>query len=201
MYRYIRGQLEEIEASSIVVEAAGVGYNLIVSNQTLNTIPQIGQEVKIYTYLAVREDAMVLYGFCNKDELNVFKCLIGVNGVGPKVAIGILSAMTTNEIRFAIAAKDNKAISKAPGIGPKTAQRIILELQDKLKLEDALENNLDNNTASKNNVQMGQIKEDAILALNALGFSSTEALNAVSKVVITEGMESDDVLKAALKYM
>ncbi len=198
MYRYIKGQLTEIDAGSIVVEAAGVGYSLIVSAQTLNLVPQIGQEVKVYTYLAVREDAMILYGFLNKDELNVFRCLIGVNGVGPKVAIGVLSSLTTNEIRFAIAAKDNKAISKAPGIGPKTAQRIILELQDKLKLEDAINSNLKEGVSNVN-IQTNRIKEDVILALNSLGFSSSESLNAVSKVTITDEMDSDDVLKAALK--
>lgn len=203
MYKYVKGTLTESDIDSIVVEASGVGYNLFVTAQTLNKLPDYGSEIKVYTYLVVREDAMILYGFLSKDELAVFKNLISVNGVGPKGAIGILSVLSTNELRFAVAAGDSKAISKAPGVGAKTAQRIILELKDKLKLEDALENNesVDNSTSEGNPSQMNRAKEEAIMALTALGFSSTESLKAVSGINITPEMESDDILKAALKHI
>ena len=142
----------------------------------------------------------MLYGFLTKDDLALFKQLITVSGIGPKGAIGILSALSADDLRFAILAGDSKAISKAPGIGAKTAQRVILELKDKMSLEDAFEKKLENekiHVATANN----QVKNDAVMALTALGYSSSESLKAVSKVEITEDMDVEAVLKLALKNM
>ena len=200
MYSYIRGVLAEVETDHIVLDVNGIGYNLYVPANCYDYLPGIGEECKIHTYLHVREDAMILYGFLAKDDLELFKQLITVSGIGPKGAIGILSALSADDLRFAILAGDSKAISKAPGLGAKTAQRVILELKDKMSLEDAFEKKLDNAKmpqVSSNN----QVKNDAVLALNALGYSSSESLKAVSKVEITPDMDVEDVLKQALKQM
>ena len=144
---------------------------------------------------------MQLYGFLTKDDLEVFKLLIGVNGIGPKGGLGVLSALSPDELRFAVMSSDVKAICQAPGIGKKTAEKLILELRDKLRLEDALEH-----LASENEVQgaaayQGEVQSDAVQALVALGYGSTEALKAVRQVDITENMEVEEVLKQALKMM
>lgn len=132
---------------SIVVEAAGVGYLIYIPTQYFDMLPDEGEDVKIYTYLCVREDAMILYGFLSKDDLEIFKLLITVSGIGPKGGLAILSTLPADDLRFAILSGDSKAISKAPGIGAKTAQRVILDLKDKLSLEDAFEKKLENQTS------------------------------------------------------
>jgi len=199
MYSYIRGPLAEVELDHIVIDVYGVGYNIYIPTNCMEYLPGIGEECKIHTYLYVREDAMMLYGFLTKDDLDLFKQLISVSGIGPKGALGILSALPADDLRFAILAGDSKAIAKAPGIGAKTAQRVILELKDKMSLEDAFEKKLDHEkvmVASSNN----QVKNDAVLALTALGYSSSESLKAVSKVEITTDMDVEAVLKLALKH-
>lgn len=202
MYSYIKGILTDMEADFIVVETGGIGYNIYTTGQTFNYLPSIGEEVKIYTYLYIREDAMMLYGFLTKDDLRVFKLLIGVSGIGPKGALAILSVMTTDDLRFAVLGDDAKAISKAPGIGAKTAQRLILELKDKLSLEDAFEQKLANTQMkedAKNHAKGA--KNEAVQALVALGYSSSEALKALNGIEITEDTDVEDILKAALKNM
>lgn len=200
MYSYIRGELAEIETDHIVVDVNGVGYNLYIPANCFAYLPQIGEECKIHTYLHIREDVMMLYGFLTKDDLSMFKLLITVSGIGPKGAIGVLSVLSADDLRFAILAQDAKAISKAPGIGAKTAQRVILELKDKVNFEEAFEKKLDKEQTVKASAN-SQVKNDAVLALNALGYSSAESLKAVSKVAVTENMSVEDVLKAALKCM
>jgi Holliday junction DNA helicase RuvA len=200
MYSYIKGILSDKEEDAIVVEAGGVGYHIYTTSQTFDYLPTIGEEVKVYTFLNVREDAMILYGFLTKDDLRVFKLLIGVNGIGPKGALAILSVMTTDDLRFAVLGEDAKAISKAPGIGAKTAQRVILELKDKLSLEEAFEQKLANTTAQTKTDTTGP-KKEAIEALVALGYSSSEALKAINDIVIDESTDTEDILKQALKNM
>lgn len=200
MYAYIKGELAEKNIDSIVVEAAGVGYLIYIPTQYFDMLPDEGEDVKIYTYLCVREDAMILYGFLSKDDLEIFKLLITVSGIGPKGGLAILSTLSADDLRFAILSGDSKAISKAPGIGAKTAQRVILDLKDKLSLEDAFEKKLENQTSGAVS-SMNSTVNDAVMALNALGYSSTESLKAVSKVDITEDMDVEDVLKLALKNM
>ena len=201
MYAYIKGELAEKNIDSIVVEAAGVGYLIYIPTQYFDMLPDEGEDVKIYTYLCVREDAMILNGFLSKDDLEIFKLLITVSGIGPKGGLAILSTLSADDLRFAILSGDSKAISKAPGIGAKTAQRVILDLKDKLSLEDAFEKKLENQTSGAAVSMNSTVKNDAVMALNALGYSSTESLKAVSKVDITEDMDVEDVLKLALKNM
>ena len=201
MYSYIRGTLADVEENLVVIEAGGVGYNIYTTGQTLDYLPSIGEELKLYTYLQVREDAMQLYGFLTKDDLKVFKLLLGVSGIGPKGALAILSVMSTDDLRFAVLGEDAKMIAKAPGIGAKTAQRLILELKDKLSLEEAFEQKLTNQSEKKLPNQTNGIKNDAIQALVTLGYSSTEALKTVNAVEITEDSDVEDILKAALKNM
>ena len=200
MYAYIKGELAEINTDHIVVEAGGIGYQVFISLQTFDYLPSVGEDLKIYTYLYLREDAMILYGFLTKDDLELFKLLISVSGIGPKGGLAILSTLEADDLRFAIISGDAKAISKAPGVGGKTAQRVILELKDKLSLEDAFEaktEHVQKNAAAAG----GSVKNDAGMALTALGYSSTESLKAVSAVEITEDMDVEEVLKAALKHL
>lgn len=200
MYAYIKGELAEINTDHIVVEAGGIGYQVFISLQTFDYLPSVGEDLKIYTYLYLREDAMILYGFLTKDDLELFKLLISVSGIGPKGGLAILSTLEADDLRFAILSGDAKAISKAPGVGGKTAQRVILELKDKLSLEDAFEAKTEH--VQKNAAAAGSgVKNDAVMALTALGYSSTESLKAVSAVEITEDMDVEEVLKAALKHL
>lgn len=201
MYSYIKGILTEIAPNEIVVENHGIGYAIFVPGQMLECLPPIGDEVKIYTYYYVREDAILLYGFFTKEDVNIFKMLIGVGGIGPKGALAILSVMTTDELRFAILGDDARAIAKAPGIGAKTAQKVILELKDKISLADTFEQKLANQVedASKNPVT--GLKNEAILALTSLGYTQSEALGALRQMEITEDSKVEDILKEALKQM
>lgn len=142
MIAFLKGTIEDITENSLVLDVNGIGYEVLVPGQLLDMLKGIGQELKVYTYMQVREDAVVLFGFLTRDDLAMFKMLIGVNGVGPKAGLGILSALGTEELRFAVLADDAKRIAKAPGIGAKTAQKIILELKDKLDLAEVFEQKL-----------------------------------------------------------
>lgn len=201
MYAYIKGELAEKNIDHIVVEAGGIGYLIYVPAQSIDYLPDEGDQIKVYTYLYIREDAMVLYGFLTKDDLEIFKMLITVSGIGPKGGLGILSTLSADDLRFAILSGDSKTISKAPGIGAKTAQRVIIDLKDKISLEEAFEKKLENNADGVQKTLNSSTKNDAVLALSALGYSSAESLKAVSKVDITDDMDVEDVLKLALKNM
>jgi len=198
MISYIKGELADIFIDSIVIENNGIGYGVNVPMTVIDQMPQAGTKIKVYTYLYIREDVMSLYGFLTKDDLRVFKLLITVSGIGPKGALGILSTITTDELRFAIMANDAKTISKAPGIGKKTAEKLIIELKDKLKLEDAI--SLEPNTED---ILVGDAdsRNEAIMALVALGYSHQEAVKAVKAAVITKDMDSGEILKLALRKM
>lgn len=202
MYSYIKGELSEIVAENhIVVENGGIGYNIYIPGQVLSLLPGVGEEVKIYTYLCVREDAFILYGFLTRYDLNVFKLLIGVSGIGPKGALAILSVMSTDDLRFAVLSDDAKAIAKAPGVGNKTAQRLIIELKDKLSLEDAFEQKLSHTQEAVSGNGLKGIRNEAVEALVSLGYSSTEALKVLRDIEITEDSSVEDILKLALKQM
>ena len=202
MIAYIKGEVAWIEEERIVLESGNIGYNIMMPASSFDTQDLMGKEVKIYTHLNVREDAMQLYGFLNLDELKTFRLLLGVNGIGPKAALGILSGLTTDELRFAVLSDDIKTISRAPGIGKKTAQKLILELKDKLDLEDAFEQKLANQSAAgiPETEEDNQLQE-AVQALVALGYPNTDALRAVKKVEGAETMDVETLLKAALKKM
>ena len=200
MISYIKGELIEVLEDRIIIECQGIGYNIFVPMSVLDNLPMIGENIKIHTYMHIREDAMILFGFSNRDDLQVFKLLLAVNGIGPKGAIGILSTMTSDDLRFAVLGDDVQAISKAPGIGAKTAKKLILELKDKFKLEDAVELKT-LHMIEKNDDRKSDKKSEAILALTALGYSKTEAVKAVSKVTVIDDMEVEDILKIALRHI
>ena len=202
MISYIRGTLAEKNEDSAVVEAHGVGYQIFVPVPVLSELPPLGESVKIYTYFSVREDGMSLFGFLSRQDLAMFKQLIGVNGIGPKSALGILSALRPDVLRMAVASGDAKTISRAPGVGPKTAQRIILDLKDKIRPEDVLAGGLEESLAVPEEISgVGQAGKEAVEALTALGYSAAEAAGAVKKVKITEEMTAEDVLKGALRHL
>ena len=195
----LKGEVAGIYEEQIVLEVNHVGYNIKMSASTIDCLHGLGEEIKVYTYLAVREDAMLLYGFLTKDDLDFFKLLIQVNGIGPKGALAILSVMTTDDLRFAILSADAKTISKAPGIGAKTAQRLIIDLKDKVSLEDAFEERLAHSKASADGENISDARNEAVEALTALGYSATDALRAVKQVAATEASDVEVILKQALK--
>lgn len=208
MYAYIKGILVEISEDNIVLECNNIGYNICVPSSVISRITGIGTEIKIYTYTCVREDAFMLYGFLTKDDLWIFKKLITVNGIGPKGALGILSTFSADDLRFAIMAGDSKRISKAPGIGTKSAERIILDLKDKIaKYYDELSSNdslvVPILSDSTNNNEVIIAKNEAIEAMVALGYSATDSMKAVNKVLVgnPDLTDSGVILKQALRNM
>lgn len=200
MIYFVRGELADVMEESVVVDCQGIGYLIRVPASLIGELPAVGCEVRLYTYLAVREDAVALYGFLTRDELEIFKLLITVSGIGPKVALGILSAIRPDDLRFAILSDDVKAISEAPGVGKKTAQKLILELKDKMKLEDAFEARLEHRGGAALPADE-DVRSEAVQALTALGYSGTEAMRAVRSLELPEEVSVEEVLKQALKKL
>lgn len=198
MYAYFKGKIAAKEPDLVIIEVAGIGYNIRISSGTASLLPPVGEEAKLYTYTAVREDAIALYGFLTKDDLDIFKLLIGVNGIGPKGGQSILSVMSPDELRFAILSGDAKMIAKAPGIGAKTAQRIILDMRDKVSLEDTLHTGEEEIRVDP---AVSDALREAVEALTALGYGVTEATRAVKAVKDAEQMTVEDILKASLKHL
>lgn len=208
MIQYIKGVLTWKGENDIIVENQGIGFHMSVPASVWDRMPAVGKEVKVYTYLHVREDLLQLFGFLSRDDLEVFKLLITVNGIGPRGGLSILSIMTPDELRFAVLADDAKAIAKTPGIGAKTAGKLILELKDKLKLKDVVEEALDRGEAAlqpdggeTSDSEYSHMMADAVEALTALGYSSSEALKAVRSVERTQDMTVEMLLKLSLKQM
>lgn len=201
MISYIRGELAAIEEEKVIVDVNGIGYGIYMPGHAMGYLPPLGEEVKIHTYLNVREDAMQLFGFLTRDDLNVFRLVIGVSGIGPKGGLSILSHLSPDELRFAVMAHDVKAISAAPGIGKKTAEKLIIELKDKLSVEDILERNQEDAGKVSTGTAANEVQAEAVQALTALGYGSTEAMKAVKKVKPEEAATVEDVLKQALKYI
>ncbi|MCI5501317.1 MAG: Holliday junction branch migration protein RuvA [Lachnospiraceae bacterium] len=204
MIGYIKGRLEEVMDGAIIVDNNGIGYEILVPASVIGSLPSKGNEVKIYTYMNVREDLLQLFGFMTRDDLEVFKMLITVSGIGPKGALGILGVMSADDVRFAVMSEDAKTISKAPGIGAKTARKLIIELKDKLNFKDVIEGALDRGeSAAANNSSSSdkQIISDAVEALTALGYSASDAMKAVRMVEMTDDMTVEMLLKLSLKNM
>lgn len=199
MIAFLRGEVVSVSESRLVLDVNNVGYQMFISARDAADMPHVGEEVKIHTYLSVREDAMQLFGFLSEDDLEVYKLLLNVNGIGPKAGLGILSVLSADDLRFAVLSDDAKTIAKAPGIGNKTAQKLILELKDKLSLEEAFEKKLQK--AEKISGGLEANKSEAVQALVALGYSNSDALRAVKKVDITEDMDTETILKLALRKM
>lgn len=201
MYAYIKGIIADITEENVVLECNNIGYNINIPFSVAQRLPGAGSEVKIYTYTCVREDAFMLYGFLTKDDLWIFKKLITVNGIGPKGALGILSTMSADDLRFAIIAGDAKAISKAPGIGNKSAERIILDLRDKIDQYFTSDNSAIQVSAGGLSSVDNSMKNEAIEAMVALGYTATDAVKAINQISIDESMDSGDILKQALRII
>ena len=203
MIEFIKGELAALDSDKAVVEVGGVGFGVYMSGQALGMLPQPGHMVKLYTYLNVKEDALQLFGFLTRDDLDIFRLVIGVSGIGPKGGLNILSCMSPDELRFAIMSGDAKAISAAPGIGKKTAEKLIVELRDKVQIEDVLEHAAhgdENSGAGTVSDAGGGMQAEAVQALVALGYGSAESLRAVKKT--SPDCETvEDILKEALKYL
>lgn len=202
MIAYIKGTVEEILEDRVILETGNKGYNIFMPMGAVEHLLHKGQEIKIHTYLNVKEEALQLFGFLTRDDLNTFKLLLGVNGIGPKAALGVLSGLSADELRFAVLADDVKTISRAPGIGKKTAQKLILELKDKFNIQEALEMKAEHvQMPGTGEADLTDMKKEAVEALTALGYSGADALRAVKKVELTPDMSVEILLKLALKNM
>ena len=211
MISYIRGDVLFRNEQSVVIDVNGIGYEVFVPYQVLCAMERAqGSQVELYTYLQVKEDGIALFGFADRQDLATFKHLITVNGIGPKGALAIMSYMSTRDLMLAVLAEDAKAIAKAPGIGSKTASKLILELKDKFKLEDTFDSGITaadlgqtaaSAKAAAETDETAEIKNEAVQALTALGYSSSEALKAVRSVPLEDGITVEQLLKAALKYI
>ena len=200
MLAFIKGSLAETGTDYVVLDNQGIGYLIYTPASVLEELPTLGHTVKMHTYMYVREDQMALYGFLTRDDLQTFKLLIGVSGIGPKGALGILSTISPNAFRFAVMSGDSKTIAKAPGIGPKTAQKLIIELKDKLNLDNMFEEDGETEIGGISGADNAAGKE-AIMALVSLGYSEMEAFQALKKVDASPDMDSETLLKLALKQM
>ena len=198
MLSYIKGEVTDIEPDKVVIENNGIGYNVFVPLSVIGRVSGIGEEVKIYTYLSVKEDSMTLFGFSSKEELKIFKMILSVSGIGPKGALGILSTLSPDELRIAVLAGDKNAISKAPGIGQKTALKLIIEVKDKLDIEDVF---VSEETDVKSGSIDASVKNDAIQALVALGYSKSSAASSIKGMSVDADTTVEDVIKYALKNM
>lgn len=201
MIAFVKGILDSVSEDRIVVENQGIGFEILVPGSVVQSLPQVGNTVKIYTYTYVREDVLQLYGFLTKDGMDMFKLLITVNGIGPKGALGILSVMDVDTLRLAILSDDAKSIAKAPGIGAKTASKLVLELKDKCHLEDIFESGMPEEETMAVTAIDHEARNDAIQALVALGYSATEATQAVRNTEVTPDMTVEDILKQSLKNL
>jgi len=194
MFAYLKGILAFKNNENAVVDVGGVGYSLQIPFSTYKLLPDIDSEVKLYTYMAVREDNISLFGFFSNEEKKIFEQLISVSGIGPKSAIGILSDITPEEFSLAVITDDVNRLTKISGIGKKTAQRMIIELKDKMKNSDISDNSAISKLVEVNNSNA----EEAIAALQVLGYSNKDAVNMVNSV-IKDDMQVEEILKLALK--
>ena len=197
MISYIKGILEDMSPGMVVVDNHGIGYQMMVPMRG-ESFPKIGQEIKIYTHMHVREDDVSLFGFLSKEEKEAFELLIGVNGIGPNVGLSVLSTLSVYELKMAVGSEDVKTISKTPGLGPKGAKKLILELKDKLSFEELEEDGVgaeifDTSADSSDSVMI------TIEGLVSLGYSKSEAAIAVNKVEDAKDLTPEELLKKALK--
>lgn len=196
MIASLRGTLIYTDNTSAVVECSGVGFRLAVTKNTLYKLPQKGKEVFLYTFLAVREDALDLYGFIDADELEAFRLITGVNGVGAKIGIAILSEFSPSQLRIYIASGDAKALTAASGVGIKLAQRIVLELKDKVGAIEA-DDSID--LKAVGNATLNSNTKEAVAALVSLGYTQSEASLAVGR--LDTSLSTEELIKQALKQL
>lgn len=201
MFAFLEGTVAEKSNCRLVLRTGGIGWDILCSNTTLQSIPPPGSEATVYTWLSIREDAMEVFGFATKEEKQMFLLLISISGIGPKTALGILGAMPLRDLNLAILLGDTQALSRAPGIGKKTAQRITMELRDKVSGADAASVQIsDTVPGSRTDTVAGDSIQEAIDALIALGYTSAEARDALSRVKSESG-QSEDLVRLALRGM
>lgn len=198
MYAYINGILKNKMESYVIIEVNGIGYKIFMSQSSIDKMPEIENKVKVYTYLKVREDDMSLFGFNTQEELNMFELLISVSGVGAKSAISMLSCIEPSKFALAVITDDIKTLTKIPGVGAKSAARIVLELKDKLKTQNAIEQNLNN--TEENTEEIDTKLEDAISALQVLGYSRKEIEKEFKKIEIKE-CTVEEIIKKGLQLL
>lgn len=198
MIAYIKGKLEIKSSTYVVVDVNGIGYKIFMSATGISAMPEIGENVKVHTYYYVREDNISLYGFNTQEELKMFELLLSVSGVGAKSAIAMLSAIKPSSFALAVISNDIKALTKIPGVGPKSAQRIILELKDKLKTEQALveEDNVEIKTIIADNSKV----DEAISALQVLGYNKKEIEKAFENIQCKD-LSVEELIKQGLKIL
>ena len=202
MFAFVEGIMDLLETDMCVIDIGGLGINVNITARCSAEIGSVGDHVKLYTYTQVAEDTFQLYGFSDRDELDMFKKLISVSGVGPKSALSLLSVMDADSVRYAVISDDIKALSKAKGISAKTAGKIIIELKGKVDLSDeSLASKYASGPKPVIKADLGSEEADALAALVSLGYSRTESLQAVKKVEITDDMNADVILKASLKFL
>ena len=197
MIAFVKGTVDQIDENYAVIDSGGIGYKVFMSPFSLSSL-KLGEDVKIHTFLKVAEDLFDLYGFLTQDELKMFKMIISVSGAGPKAGLAILSVMRPSEFALAVVTDDFKAITKAQGVGIKLAQKIALELKDKLKNEDLMPTEKESFSAASISPKSASAN-DAIGALCVLGYSQSEAMRAVSKV--SKELSTEDTIKEALKIL
>ena len=195
MIAFVNGIVEDYSEEAVILDVNGIGYEIKISGDTAAALPSIGERMKLYTYTYVREDAFCLYGFLTKDDLDMFKKLITVNSIGPKGGLSILSIFDSDSLRYAIISGDSKAIAKAPGVGLRSAEKIILDLKGKIDMPETIPSGHGN---VNNPVNGGNVQE-TLEALISLGYSSSDALKAIGRVDGAENMDVELLLKAALK--
>ena len=199
MIRFVHGILREKKEDSLIIEAGGLGYGVRVPISVLSEAPPIGEELLLHTYFSVREDGQDLFGFFTEKDRDFFMQLISVSGIGAKTALGILSCFKREELIALILSADTKRIQKAPGIGKKSAERLILELKDKLQIEDALPGAVE--TEEPLSVGFSEAMQEAMEALLSLGYKQGEARTAIVKLANVEEMNAEDILRSALRKL
>lgn len=199
MFAYIKGSLEEKNKNNVIVENNGIGYIIFMPENSIKNLPEIGKEVKIHTYYYVREDNISLYGFNNLEELRMFELLLSVNGIGAKSAIVMISEMSPSKFALDVISGDVSSLVKIPGIGKKTAQRVILELKDKLKTESAIIQ-ADTIEQNKLKIKTNDTIDEAVAALQVLGYQQKEIEKALTKIQL-ENTTVEDIIKQALKVL
>ncbi len=199
MFAYISGILEDIGIDNIVIDVGGIGYRILMPSSMIQKIGKKGDNVKVYTHHHVREDNISLYGFCNKEELRIFELLLLVSGVGGKMALNVISNISPYDFSLAVISADVKALTQISGIGPKVAQRIILELKDRLKTETAIQQNdilnVNEQIFDDNNIQ------EAISALQVLGYNVKDIKLVISKIDNVNQLKTEEIIKKGLVYL
>ena len=197
MFSYIKGILEVKNLNYVVIDVNGIGFKIFMSESAIQRLEETGNTVKIYTHMNVKEDDLSLYGFITNEELRMFELLIGVSGVGAKSAISMLSSITPSKFALAVISNDVKTLSKIPGIGPKSAQRIILELKDKLKTEEAIQTN---SIELKTSIVENNKLEEAVQALKVLGYTRQEIESVLAKIEVNT-LTVEDIIRKALSFL